>query len=109
MSSPSAQLLYKRGFLFLIASDRVPVSGYITLSTFPSTFFQLELSKPITRWYAHIADTVLTELSATSLFDLSGVVAVVTGSVMTTRFPSVLEDSLDSSGHWVDDRYYASR
>ena len=79
MSSPSTQLLYKRGFLFLIASDRVPVSGYITLSTFPSTFFKLELSKPITRWYAHMADTVLTELSATSLFDLSGVVAVVTG------------------------------
>ena len=79
MSWPSAQLLYRRGFLFLIASDRVPVGGYITLSTFPSTFLKLELSKPITRWYAHMADTVLTELSATSLFDLSGVVAVVTG------------------------------
>ena len=28
---------------------------------------------------------------------------------MTTRFPSVLEDSLDSSGHWVNDYYYLDR
>ena len=54
-----------------------------------------------------MADTVLTELSATSLFDLSGVVAVVTGggTVSYDDTFSVSLDSLDSPGHWVDDYY----